>query len=1000
MPKKAIKKAVKTIASKPLVTKSTTSRLNPEQLQAVAHDGGPLLIVAGAGTGKTTVITERICYLIKEKKVLPDEILALTFTDKAAGEMQDRVDKLLPLGYFDLWIQTFHAFGQKLLENHALDIGLTNEFKLLGSTESWLLVRNNLDKFNLDYYRPLGNPTKFVESLVRHFSRCKDELVKPADYLAYAEQYRLDNDLRKDEAAGLEARRLEEIANAYHVYQKLLLDNNFLDFGDLINYTLELLQTRPQILDFYRKKFKYILVDEFQDTNYAQYQLLKLLAAPVNNITVVGDDDQAIYKFRGASISNILQFKADYPGSQELFLTTNYRSRQNILDLSYNFIQLNNPERLEVKLSVGNKKLSKKLQSPLSSKGIIEHLHAPSAEEEVALVIKKIQALADEDPELNWNDFAVLVRANDQAKVFTAGLEQAGIPFQFVASKGLYGKDIILNLISFLRLLDNYQESDAVYRVLTMPMFNLSMLEISQLAATAKRKALSLYEVVMQAPALVSLETQSFQTLRTIIALVEKYSALARTEKASRLVFDFLNDSHYLKYIDGLPELAKRQQFSYLNQFYKRIKAFEELNQDASVKNFLTQLGLELEAGEQGSLQPLAEEAGPDMVKVMTVHGAKGLEFSYIFVVNMVDQRFPTRARNEAIDLPDALVKEIIPEGDIHLQEERRLFYVAMTRAKKGIFFTSAQDYGGARKKKISQFLQDLGFAEPVSEKSEELLLANNFKANKTKSTPQIWKTLLPQKFSYTQIKDFQNCPRTYYYRYIVRLPLPGAPALSFGNTIHTTLQNFFEEIKKRSSFNQNSLFGATAPQTVAGASGLVSLDELLALYAKNWQDDWYETKAMKEEYKKKGKAILKDFYYNEINQQVKVLYLEKMFNIKVGEYSLTGKIDRVDEVGGNQLRVVDYKTGKPKAKLESDDKKQLLIYQLALRDILPASKIAELLYYYLEEGGSLVPVIGTDKELDKLREEIIGVIQEIRDFDFPEFLKNHAKCRYCQDII
>ena len=276
--------------------------LNLEQKRAVTHGEGPLLIVAGAGTGKTTVITQRVAWLIEEGRAKADEILALTFTDKAAGEMEERVDRLLPYGYTDLWVMTFHSFCERILKNHALDIGIPNDFKLLNQTGQWMLVRENLDKFNLDYYRPLGNPTKFIHALLKHFSRCKDEVIYPDDYLKYAEGLKIDLDKMEstrgkgkiESGDESEIKRLEEVANAYHVYQQLLLDNEALDFGDLINYTLKLFKERLNILKMYRAKFKYILVDEFQDTNWAQYELVKLLAEPKNNLTVVGDDDQCL----------------------------------------------------------------------------------------------------------------------------------------------------------------------------------------------------------------------------------------------------------------------------------------------------------------------------------------------------------------------------------------------------------------------------------------------------------------------------------------------------------------------------------------------------------------------------------------------------------------------------------------------------------------------------------------------------------------------------------
>src|SRR3989344_2740929 len=445
--------------------------LNPEQKEAVVHENGPLLIIAGAGTGKTTVITRRIAWLILEKKIKPDEILALTFTEKASGEMEERVDKLLPYGYVDLWVSTFHSFAEKILRLHGLDIGLPTNFRLLSETEQWYLVRRNLDRFNLEYYRPLGNPTKFIHALLRHFSRAKDEEIGPEEYLAYAEKLRLDQGLEKgvkanpdvisrgsDSAEGVrrkkqkpeqdagdglaeESKRLEEVAGAYHVYQKLLLENSALDFGDLINYCLKLFKKRPKILQEYRDKFKYILVDEFQDTNWAQYELIKILSAPKNNLTVCADDDQAIYRWRGASFSNIVQFKKDFPEANQISLVNNYRSFQNILDLAYKFIKFNDPDRLEFV-----NKIDKKLISRQSGEGEIEHISAKNLNEEVNKIINKILEILKKDKEANYNDFAILVRANDAANHFVKALERAGLPYQFLASRGLYSKPIILDI--------------------------------------------------------------------------------------------------------------------------------------------------------------------------------------------------------------------------------------------------------------------------------------------------------------------------------------------------------------------------------------------------------------------------------------------------------------------------------------------------------------------------------------------------------------------------
>ncbi|MDZ4244056.1 MAG: UvrD-helicase domain-containing protein, partial [Candidatus Doudnabacteria bacterium] len=467
--------------------------LNKEQIEAVTHSEGPVLIVAGAGTGKTTVITRRIAYLI-EQGIKPEEILALAFGEKAALEMEERVDQLLPFGYYNLQISTFHSFGEKLIREYGLEIGLP-DFKVLDEVGQWLLVRNNLEKFQLDYYRPLGNPTRFIKALVSHFSRAKDELITPEEYLEYAEKLKLSKDAAESgaEFADDEAKRIEEVANAYHVYQKLLLESSFLDFGDLINYSLKILKDRPLILEKLRRRYKYILIDEFQDTNYAQYQLIRILSEPLNNITVVGDDDQSIFKFRGASISNILHFQKDYPNAKFISLTKNYRSGQKILDLAYEFIKQNDPDRLESKLSI-----DKKLKSTLKSKGIIEAFVAEDYISEAALVGEKISQLRDQNPQLTWNDFAILARSHDALDPFINAFDRRGLPYIYFANRGLYHKPIILDSIAYLRLLDDYHDSASLYRVLNFPTPGISPKAIVELSHHAKKKALSLYEAAKQ----------------------------------------------------------------------------------------------------------------------------------------------------------------------------------------------------------------------------------------------------------------------------------------------------------------------------------------------------------------------------------------------------------------------------------------------------------------------------------------------------------------------
>ena len=949
------------------------TKLNNEQKEAVLHERGPLLIVAGAGTGKTTVITQRIVNLIEKNLANPEEILAVTFTEKAAFEMEERVDKLLEFGYVDLWISTFHSFCERVLRENALDIGLSPDFKILDNTAGWLLARQNLDRFELDYYKALGNPTKFIQALISHFSHCKDQEVYPENYLEYAESLKKT----KDEAENEEAKRVREVAKAYHAYQEILLENSALDFGDLINYCLKLFKKRPLILKKYRKKFKYVLVDEFQDTNWAQYELIKLIAGPENNLTVCADDDQAIYRWRGASFSNIVKFQEDFKNAKQVSLINNYRSTQNILDQSYNFIKQNDPDRLEFR-----NKINKKLVSNTKEKGIVEHIHTRNLDQEVGTVLKKILETLKNDKEATYNDFAILVRANDSANPFIRALERAGLPYQFLASRGLYSKPVILDIISYFKLLDNYHEGTAVYRVLNLPFLNIDDADIATITQYSHKKTRSLFDALNEMALINGISAKTQEQIVFILSLIKKHSELARVKGVSEVLVAFLNDSGYLKH---LIHKSEEDKLDLLNQFYKKVKSFEETTIEPTLKNFMEEMNLELESGEEGKLE-FDPELGPDMIKVMTIHGAKGLEFKYVFIVNMVDRRFPTDQRKDPIELPDELIKDIKPTGDVHLQEERRLCYVAMTRAKKGLYFTSAEDYGGQRRRKISRFLAEMHYKtntdkDDKSEKNE--LLAEKPKPTdrlKAKTQPQY----LPEHFSYSQLAAFEKCPLQYKFGFILKVPTRGKAVFSFGKTMHNTLDAFLkfacEEKKIKKSAKKNGQF-----------------EKLTKLFEENWIDEWYENKKQKVEYYNKGKGIIKEFYKQFSKKQPKILKingnpaLETPFNLKIGGYTLYGVIDRIDEVAGGVM-IIDYKTGQSKDKLDFEAKEQLLIYQIAAQEVLHLQP--RLLAYYYLDNGKLASFLGSDRDLENQKAKIIEEIEKIKNSEFAP--TPGWQCQYC----
>ncbi len=940
--------------------------LNPEQEAAVTHGEGPLLIVAGAGTGKTTVIAKRIAWLIATGKAGPGEILALTFTEKAASEMEERVDKLLPMGYVELWISTFHAFCERILRERGIDIGLPGDFRLLNETGAWLMARQHLSELGLDYYRPLGDPSKFIHDLLKHFSRAKDEIVSPEDYAAFAAGVAPETLEEKE--------RFEEIARAFAAYQKLLVENKALDFGDLIAYSIRLLKERPAVLELFRKRFKYILVDEFQDTNYAQYELVRLLAGEDGNVTVVGDDDQSIYKFRGASVSNILGFMDDHPKAAQVFLTTNYRSKQEILDASYLFIRQNDPNRLEHKLASGKKALSKRLKAERGAGADIVRLTGEDLQAEAETVAAEIRRIKEEDASLAWNDFAILFRANSHAKPFLEALAREGIPHLYVASKGLYAKPVIQDAICYLKLLDNYHESPALFRTLSWKIFGVPEKDLVALAHDARKHSRSLWESLLSAGSAFPPETLA--AFRKVRALIEKHSERSVRTAPSRLLKEIFIDTGYYAdlVLDDAPE--RLEAIRCLNAFVRGIQSYEEGEPRPTLRGYMRQLDWEIESGEEGSV-PFDINEGPETVKLMTAHTSKGLEFPTVFVVQLVDGRFPTRKHHEAIPYPDALVKETLPtEGDPHLEEERRLFYVACTRAKDRLYLTGAEDVGGARKKKPSRFLAELDAIEDAKKLTRELRAAapSPFAAEEPVPADAGAYTLeMPKDYSFSQLAAFENCPLQYKFAHLLKIPTIDKGQLNFGKTIHAVAEAFIKAYMERPE----------APMTE---------EEVVALYESLWDGAWYEDPVQKTRYHDAGRAAVKHVRTRTLEERPQPWLVESPFSIKVGPYTVRGKIDRVDKLPDGRAVIIDYETGKAKDEIPAEMKAQLAIYQLALHDVHGA-ETADMRFWFVNDD--VVTPVEPAKDLEKVRAKLEARITELAASDFAPTPGEHT-CKWC----
>lgn len=966
---------------------SEKKHLNKEQLAAVKHKKGPLLIIAGAGTGKTTVITERIKFLILSKLANPSEVLALTFTEKAAREMEERVDVGLPYGYTQMWISTFHSFCDRVLRQEALHIGLDPTYKLMTEAESIQLIRQNLFEFDLNYFRPLGNPTKFVGGLLQHFSRLQDEDISPEEYIAWVKAKGKDKSGEK-----LEIDKWRELAEAYKTYEELKIREGVMDFGSLITKTLKLFRERPNVLRQYKKQFKYILVDEFQDTNIAQNELIKLLAGRNGNITVVADDDQSIYKWRGAAVSNVLQFKKTFPSAKIVTLNLNYRSAQEILDKAYKLIQHNNPDRLEVVEKIDKKLVSvrDRDKKPTNTQNEVGFIHADRVENEADAVAKKVLELVKRK-EVDYKDVAVLVRANNHAEPFIRAFQRHGIPYQFLGPGRLFKQPEVVGLVSYLKVLYNFEDSVALYRVLSHEYFDISARDLAAIGNYARRFNLSLFQACEEVDNIyVSKDTR--EKIKKIIGIINRHLKLIRRETAGQILYYFLQDTGLLQNLLNPDTPWAQRKAANISKFFDKLKSYEVNHEDATVPAVVDWIELSSELGES----PLATDTEwmeNNAVNILTVHSSKGLEFPVVFLVNLVSHRFPSIERREQIPIPEELIKEVLPTGDYHIQEERRLFYVGMTRARDILFFTAADYYGeGKREKKLSPFIfealgEEAVASEQIGTSAEQLSFLDYDPAKSQQIFSQKRIPVHVDYLSYSQIETFKTCPLHYKLKYLLGIPTPPTSSQSFGTSIHTALKDFYLLVKKGEKPNQKLILKALK---------------------QSWISEGYATKVHEKKSFEKAKRFLLDYFEKEFNEKRLPDLLEQSFVVPLvfsggkinARLKIGGKIDRVDRLPGGKIEIIDYKTGANiPTQREVDHDFQLTLYALAAVEIKekPFGKKPEevVLSLYYFDNQKKISTQRTIEDLSKAKEEILKIKEEIEKSDFT--CSGRYLCRNCE---
>jgi DNA helicase-2/ATP-dependent DNA helicase PcrA len=868
--------------------------LNSDQLRAVTHGDGPLLIVAGAGTGKTQVVTRRIAWLIATRRARPSEILALTFTDKAAAEMQARVDRLVPYGYTDTAIATFHAFGDRLIREYALELGLAPDVRVLSRPEVVIFLRERLFDFELERFRPLGDPTRFLGALAGHFSRLKDEDIDPATYLAeadrevgaaallaeLADETDAGDDAREVAAAAVEAaERQLELARAFARYQVLLGEVGFIDFGDQVALALRLLRESAAARMEIRRRFRYVLVDEFQDTNRAQSELVEMIAAPARNLTVVGDDDQSIYRFRGAAMSNIVEFR-DRPGRPRVIvLRRNYRSRAGILEASQRLIRFNDPDRLEVQAGIDKRLRAQRAEPPVGRRpAAVRHEAFATGAEEADWVAREIGGRVARGAAPR--DHAILIRTNAEADAILRSLNIAGLPWRFSGTSGLYARPEVRLLLSFLRAVADLGSSVDVYALAASDVYGLGGEDLTDIVAAARRRNRSVWEVldeVARQPGILRLAPATRTAVARLVADLRRYSELAHVRPAGEVLYAFLKDSGLLaRYAQS--GAAAEEALLNVGRFFDIVRAQSALLADDRCSFLAGHLQTLIEAGDD---PPTAELDGDaDAVAVLTVHKAKGLEFPTVFLVGLVDGRFPSGGRRDPLAIPSALLGGPHADGDVHRREERRLFYVGMTRARDELILSHAADYGGRRARRVSPFVLealDLPDAEAVGpgagRQSAERLAG--FESAAAPVEPVRRPTGEPLMLSFGQVDDYLTCPLRYRYGHVVRVPVAPHHALVYGSALHRAVQEFHRR---------------------QGRAEIMTEAQLEAAFDAAWTSEGFLTREHEEARLAAGKAALRRFRAEQLLPgSVVPTYVERDFSFSLDGDRIRGRWDRVD---------------------------------------------------------------------------------------------------------
>jgi DNA helicase-2/ATP-dependent DNA helicase PcrA len=932
--------------------------LNREQRRAVTHRAGPQLVVAGPGTGKTEVVTRRVAWLIATRRARPREILALTFTDAAAEEMQARVDVLVPYGHAGAAIHTFHALGDRLVREYAFELGLPGDVRLITRAEAVVLLRDNLFALGLERYRPLGDPARFLGALVDLFGRAKEEGIDPARLASYAARVaaRATTEAEHDASAAL-----AEQQAAYSAYQSLLARRGLIDHGDQLALAGRLLAERPAVRQEVVARYRYLLVDEFQDMNRAQVDLLFELTPAGRNVTVVGDLDQAIYTFRGAATDNARRFAQANPDLSRVILRRNYRSRDPIIGAATRLIGHGPRPHVEGQEATPITVRRARRPSPVS----LDVYSTPEQEADgvASRVAGRIAA------GVAARDVCVLARSNAEIEPLRRSLNLHGVPVRTRTPADFFALPDVRPLVALLRCVADPTQSIELYVLATSWPYSLGGERLTALLADARRAHQPLWSVLcrMADDTSVPASDRFVRAARRLVADLRGAIELSHQRTAGEVLYDHLRRSGRLARLAAQDDAAAPRLVA---RFFELVRSRSALLADARVAALVPHLDELIEVGDEGPLDF-------DAVSVLTVHRAKGLEFRYVHLTGLTDGRFPVHGRPPALSVPWHELHGVVPEeAEDRLSEERRLCYVAMTRAMDELVLSShVSGPGGRGRRRPSPFI-----AEALD------LPVDKTTAPRKRGVPRIAPpvdaavppsvvNLPPASFSFSMLEEYLDCPERYRLRHVVGLPTPAHHSLTYGRALHAAVAWFHLRVAAGETPTEQQLF-----------------DE----FRRGWLSEGFLSREHEEARFSAGLRTLAGFRTRALASTASVAAVERPFEFELDGMRIRGRVDRLD-VDERGAVIVDYKSSEVRAQRKADDRArdslQLQTYALAHEQRTGQLPVAMQLHF-LESGliGQTTPEPG---RLAKARDQLRGAIGGIAAEEFAP-RPNPVACGYC----